>query len=142
LINKARDISLILQIEDNSADSFISLKAIKHNPNIESRYLLAQTLIEAAAMRSEEPDLILLDLYLPDSRGPETFVKVKELFPNSEIIVLSGVQNIDLESMITDHPDLKYIEKSSLTLNDLVPCIFDRLKINQSDELMSTRTRH
>lgn len=42
-------------------------------------------------------DAILLDLFLPDSKGPTTISKFQEVFPNVPIIVSSGMAFPDLE---------------------------------------------
>ena len=54
---------------------------------------------DAAALReslaSPEPDLILLDLKLPDGDGLELLPELKKQWPNTEVIVLTGHATID-----------------------------------------------
>ena len=44
--------------------------------------------------QKEAPDLICLDFNLPNSNGLELFKKIKEKFPNSEIIIISGQSDV------------------------------------------------
>jgi len=41
-------------------------------------------------LAKETPSLVLLDLNLPDSRGADTFRKVRDMAPNVPVVVLSG----------------------------------------------------
>jgi DNA-binding NtrC family response regulator len=43
------------------------------------------------ALKTSKPDLILLDLLLPDGDGMDLLVKLKERFPNLPVIVLTGI---------------------------------------------------
>lgn len=45
-------------------------------------------------VKQGKPDLLLLDLRLPDMGGLEVIKKVKEIRPNLPIIILSGVEEI------------------------------------------------
>ena len=84
-------INKILVIEDNPADLLLlkeTLGSISY-----SQLLTATRLSELESMSHLVPDLIFLDLNLPDGRGMETFVTVNRLFPASAIIVLSGLED-------------------------------------------------
>jgi DNA-binding NarL/FixJ family response regulator len=43
-----------------------------------------------------EPEIVLLDLGLPDSSGEDSFHKAQSLFPNAAIIILTGNENSEL----------------------------------------------
>jgi two-component system cell cycle response regulator len=57
----------------------------------------AGTLSDALERLGGEPfDAIVLDLCLPDSRGPDTFRKVEGKFPNIPVVVLTGAYDESL----------------------------------------------
>ncbi|MDB6150035.1 MAG: protein of unknown function, putative Histidine kinase [Chthoniobacter sp.] len=49
-----------------------------------------------ARLTGPPPDLILLDLTLPDSDGLETFIRIMEAAPEVALVVLSGTQDVAL----------------------------------------------
>lgn len=83
-----------LIVEDNPGD-FILIKELLLLCNIQFESIIpAETLSEAAKKLDEEHfDLILLDLFLPDSAGKTTFLTVNEFASNIPIIVLSGLSD-------------------------------------------------
>jgi len=80
----------ILLIEDNPGDvDLVRLRLIESQPDVHVDCVprLSDAL---ASLDRETPALVLLDLNLPDSRGAETFRKVREKAPNVPVVVLSG----------------------------------------------------
>jgi PleD family two-component response regulator len=43
-------------------------------------------------------DVVLLDLFLPDSQGLKTYARVRERAPGTPIVLLTGYDNVNLES--------------------------------------------
>jgi signal transduction histidine kinase len=80
----------ILLIEDNQGDAdLVRLRLTEGQPNL--RVECVPRLADALESLSREtPSLVLLDLNLPDSRGAETFRKIREIAPNVPVVVLSG----------------------------------------------------
>jgi two-component system sensor histidine kinase UhpB len=60
------------------------------------------------------PDVILLDLNLPDSSGMETYMKVKIKCPNAAVIILSGSDDEELSANIVQNGAQDYILKSDV----------------------------
>src|SRR3954465_15942838 len=62
-------------------------------------------LADAAALKerfgNSAPDVILLDLKLPDAEGLELLPQVKKAFPSAEVIILTGFATIDAAVMAT-----------------------------------------
>ncbi len=84
-------INKILLIEDNPADVQLlkeSLDTVSY-----SQLLIVSRISEFRDYRGNSPEMIFLDLNLPDSRGMETFMEVNRRFPDAAIIVLSGLQD-------------------------------------------------
>jgi two-component system sensor histidine kinase UhpB len=84
----------ILIVEDNPGDLLL-LKEHLHLTGIGIQKLLeAESLQKAKEILAEEkPDLVLLDLFLPDSNGLETFTQLNHLTPAIPIAVLSGLSD-------------------------------------------------
>jgi two-component system sensor histidine kinase UhpB len=60
------------------------------------------------------PDVILLDLNLPDSSGLDTYMKVKNKCPYSAVIILSGSDDEELSAKIVQNGAQDYILKSDV----------------------------
>lgn len=81
----------ILFVEDNRTDQFIWAKILARVTGPEAALVWARTLAEALAVLAvDSPDLVLLDLGLPDSFGLQTFLRVKHAAPTLPIIVLTA----------------------------------------------------
>lgn len=82
----------ILVLEDNPSDVMLLKLALKPHAN-EEFDLIDEPTLKGGLKRivDNEIDLILLDLFLPESSGLETLEKIKEVAPQIPIIILSGV---------------------------------------------------
>jgi len=88
----------ILLIEDNPGDALLLseiLSEIKNSP-FELIRVAEQLSAGLQSIDSEKPDLVLLDLSLPDSHGIKTFRQVRNHAPQLPIIVLSGLDDSEL----------------------------------------------
>ena len=69
------------------------------DPDAVARTVTLMEAEDAAALRgafsSPEPDVVLLDLKLPDGEGLELLPEVKKQWPNTEVIILTGHASID-----------------------------------------------
>jgi DNA-binding response OmpR family regulator len=80
----------VLLIEDNPGDAdLVRLRLVegKTPVNVSCFSRLSDGL---ASLAAQPPTVVLLDLNLPDSRGPETFRKVLEKAPDVPVVILSG----------------------------------------------------
>ena len=80
----------VLLIEDNPGDAdLVRLRLVEGRPHLQVECVgrLSEALDFLA---TETPSLVLLDLNLPDSRGADTFRKVREMAPDVPVVVLSG----------------------------------------------------
>jgi len=80
----------VLLIEDNPGDAdLVRLRLVEGRPHLQVECV--GRLSEALEfLATETPSLVLLDLNLPDSRGADTFRKVREMAPDVPVVVLSG----------------------------------------------------
>jgi len=69
--------------------------------------------IEAAVKQHGDPDLITLDLKLPDTTGASGVHELKKLFPETPLAVLSASPAADAEELCIEAGADIYIEKSS-----------------------------
>ena len=80
----------VLLVEDNPGDAdLVRMRLVdgKAPVRVDCVVRLSEAL---TALEQDSPSLVLLDLNLPDSRGAETFRKVREKAPDVPVIVLSG----------------------------------------------------
>jgi two-component system, NarL family, sensor histidine kinase UhpB len=82
----------ILVVEDNPSDYFLFEEYLRLSKLPTGEIAHALRLEEAIEMlHHSEPDLIFLDLSLPDSEGINSFIRINELAQHISIIVLSGL---------------------------------------------------
>ena len=125
----------ILVIEDNPSDYFLfteylrltklPVKSLLHADRLNDAILIAQQV---------NPDLIFLDLTLPDSEGIHTFTRLHEQVSHISIIVLSGLDDtqIALSTIVEGAQD--YLVKGEYDEKVLVKAIqysIERKKILQ-----------
>ncbi|MGM0479709.1 MAG: response regulator [Bacteroidota bacterium] len=84
----------ILLVDDNPADLFYIKEVIQDDTNIDAVFHEAKTLHEAREKIDQESvDVVLLDLFLPDADGIDTFHKIMKDDAHYGIIVLSGLND-------------------------------------------------
>jgi PAS domain S-box-containing protein/diguanylate cyclase (GGDEF)-like protein len=103
----------VLLIEDNPGDARLIREALAaaHVAGFELEWV--QRLGDGlAAIGARKPDVVLLDLSLPDSQGVETVVKIQQTSPAVPIVVLTGMddQAVALEAVHRGAQD--YLSKS------------------------------
>jgi DNA-binding NarL/FixJ family response regulator len=69
--------------------------------------------LDAAVQQHGAPDLITLDLKLPDTTGPSGVLELKKRFPDTPLAVLSASPAADAEESCIEAGADIYIEKSS-----------------------------
>jgi two-component system, NarL family, nitrate/nitrite response regulator NarL len=73
----------------------------------------ASSCAEAAAFRDQSVDLILLDLGLPDLSKSDALKAIRETFPTSVVVVLSGEDNPEIIRRMINEGASGYIPKDS-----------------------------
>jgi signal transduction histidine kinase len=84
----------VLVIEDNPGDARLVREWLAEVPDARCRLTwLNRCAAALACLEAEQPDVLLLDLFLPDSQGLDTFQRVQAAAPSVPIIVLTGLAN-------------------------------------------------
>lgn len=105
----------ILIIEDNLNDVQLFKKILYESVDIDYEITHTEKLEGALELlNKKEFDLILLDLFLPDSCGIETFKKVYESAPHIPIMILATVKDNDLITTILQKGNKNYLIKEQI----------------------------
>lgn len=93
---------------------------------------------KAALERIEEeiPDLVLLDIWMPELDGIETLVKIKETCPGLQVVMMSGHGTIETAVKATKLGAYDFIEKP-LSLEKVLLTIKNALEHNRLEEEIS-----
>jgi signal transduction histidine kinase len=82
----------VLLVEDNPADAMLLQESMAQNYPGQFKFTHVESLAGGLAeLRRGQFDVLLLDLSLPDSSGPDTFVRARGEAPHVPIVVLTGV---------------------------------------------------
>lgn len=92
----------------------------------------------AALQRIEEvlPDLVLLDIWMPEMDGIETLVKIKEIHPQLQVVMMSGHGTIETAVKATRLGAYDFIEKP-LSLEKVLLSINNALEYYRLEEEIS-----
>lgn len=92
-----QNVESILVIEDNEGDFFL-LKDVLEHGDLQIGKIINLSNLQLVHQQKESlhPSLIFLDLVLPDSYGLSSLAEINGLFPSSPIIVLSGMNDLQL----------------------------------------------
>jgi CheY-like chemotaxis protein len=107
----------ILLVEDNRTDAVL-IEEMIHDADVNSSHGVDYELIHKELLRDaliylaeHTVDIILLDLYLPDSKGLETLKKIGEKENNAPIIVLTGLDDEAVAIQALQHRVQDYLNK-------------------------------
>lgn len=121
----------ILLIEDQADDVWIVQRLLRRTrfaPEVIVVGALGEITKEAA--QQWDITLILLDLNLPDCTGAECVKRVRVLFPETALIVLTGVNNYEIALETIRAGAQNYIDKSYLNYSDLERSIMYAIERN------------
>ncbi|MBL9167803.1 MAG: PAS domain S-box protein [Verrucomicrobiales bacterium] len=105
----------LLLVEDNPGDASLVRAYLAENLHHHFTVTHVTSLATALArLKDHNPDLVLLDLSLPDSQGLATFRQVNQQAPEVPIIVMSGVEDEDLAALTVHEGAQDYLPKTGL----------------------------
>ncbi len=78
----------------------------------------------------EKPDLILLDIWMPGIDGMETLTRIRDIYPDQLVVMMSGHGTIETAVKATKLGAYDFIEKP-LSLEKVLLCIQNAVKVSQ-----------
>lgn len=132
----------ILLVEDNPADADLLAELLEVSVGVQWELVSVEFLREAIAQLAAQPfDVVLLDLSLPDSRGLETLTRLREVAPDTAMVVMTGWDDEDLalESVRLGAQD--YIVKGQITTQLLVRAIRYAIERSQTFQMLRESER-
>jgi PAS domain S-box-containing protein len=111
----------VLVVEDNLADVDLIREYLSVSEFVNFRIDSVARLSEALArLEGESYDLLLIDLGLPDSRGLETFLKLRKAAPETPMIILTGHDDAKTAITAVQNGAQDYLIKGELVGNLLI----------------------
>jgi diguanylate cyclase (GGDEF)-like protein len=135
----------ILLVEDDPVHAHLAQAALQPAPDgCDWRLTHVETLAAACAI-AEPPDLVLLDLTLPDARGMETLHRLRERFAFVPVVLLTAVEDPEIEASALRAGAQDFLGKDELTARTLRRVVryamerhrrqIDLLRLSTRDEL-------
>jgi len=109
----------ILLVEDDPDHIGLANSALQPAPAGWSWKLRHVETLEAACALTETPDLILLDLTLPDAQGLEALHRLRERFAFVPVVLLTEDEGADIEAAALQAGAQDFIGKDELTARTL-----------------------
>jgi DNA-binding NtrC family response regulator len=107
----------IFVIEDNEWYGELLVHRLSQNPNHSVfRFTTARACLEQLG---EQPDFITLDYSLPDAKGEEVLRQIRERVPGTEVIVISGQEDVRTAVNMLQQGAYDYLVKDENTLDRL-----------------------
>src|SRR5437588_1350169 len=101
--------SLLLLIDDEPAIQHAFRKAF-HKPDYET--ITARTAAEGLALvTSRKPDVVVLDINLPDSTGLQTFDRLKQINARTPVLLITGHGTTELAIQAMKRGAFDYLPK-------------------------------
>lgn len=138
----------ILIIED-SEEQVVFLQKLFASAPVDFSVQVSGTLADGLARLDEgEVDVVLLDLTLPDSDGLETFVRIVDVAPDLPVVVMSGIQDVNLALETVQLGAQDYLVKGQVDHHLLTRSIryaIERkrvqIQLRRANELLERRVR-
>ena len=125
----------VLLVEDNPGDARLIKEILSEARGILFDVECADRLSRARKHLADEgADLVLLDLTLPDSRGLDTFTKLRVYAPGIPIVVLSGLNDETIAVKAVQEGAQDYLVKGQVDSNVLIRSIRYAIERKKAEE--------
>ncbi|WP_250632278.1 response regulator [Rhodoflexus caldus] len=104
-------------IEDNRTESMLLQLALSEIKNLTIKTFPTAT--QMLEHLPEQPDIVLVDLILPDMSGIELIKKIQAYNPHIRIVVVSAQRDIDVLAEVQSLGVFNYLVKSEMCLTYL-----------------------
>lgn len=141
----------ILLVEDDPVHAHLALAALQPPPDGCDWRLTHVSTLAAACSFADSPDLVLLDLTLPDGRGLDTLRRFRERFAFVPVVLLTGVDDPEIEAGALSAGAQDFLGKDELTARTLRRVVRyamerhrarnDLLRLSTRDELTGLQNR-
>ena len=132
--NGARTMHVLL-IEDDAEDrKLVSDYLVEAGPGIFSLEFADRLSVGLQTLSEKVVDAVLLDLFLPDSEGLETFTQVHSRFPRVPIVILTGLDDEELAMRAVRRGAQDYLRKEQLTSELLIRALRYAAERKQAEE--------
>ncbi|MBD2767496.1 sigma-54-dependent Fis family transcriptional regulator [Hymenobacter sp. BT664] len=107
----------IFVVEDNEWYGQLLVHHLSRNPSHRvQRFTTARSCLDQLG---EQPDFITLDYSLPDAKGEQVLRQIRERLPSTEVIVISGQEDIGTAVSLLQQGAYDYLVKDENTLDRL-----------------------
>ena len=141
----------ILLVEDDPVHAHLVQAALQPSPDGSDWRLAHVGTLAAACALPEPPDLVLLDLTLPDARGLDTLRQLRERFAFVPVVLLTAVEDPEIEASALSVGAQDFLGKDELTARTLRRVVryamerhraqTDLVKLSTRDELTGLLNR-
>ena len=115
-----KKLNSVFIVEDNAVQRSMLSDHLSKYPNLKIREFSSgdACLKELISGTVEEPDLVLMDYFLDGSFGAskdglETLTKLKEIYPETDVIMLTSVENTKIMDLARKKGAMDYVVKSA-----------------------------
>lgn len=142
-MNPEHSFESVLLIEDNPGDARLIEEMLREQREGSSIELVHESTLESGIDRLSitEPDVLLLDLRLPDSTGLETLERVLDETDEVPVIVLTGMPEAKLGMEAVSHGAQDYLVKDDVTPDVLSRAIRYSMERKKTERELRVRTR-
>jgi len=105
----------VLLIEDNPGDARLFEEYLRESQQVVQLVWEDRLQVGMERLAAEPPDVVVVDLHLPDSEGTETIAKCTEAAPSVPVVVLTGVQEMEPALSAMEAGAVEYLQKDELT---------------------------
>ena len=132
----------ILLIEDNPGDIRLMKEMLNDIVSFDYHLITAETLKDGCELiKKHNVILILLDLNLPDSTGKETFDTVIQFADQTPVVLVSGMQNVELSLSLIKEGAQDFIVKNDFNSTMLTRTIEFAIERKKLVSQLRTKTR-
>lgn len=111
----------VLLVEDSRTDAALVESLLEHSPAARFEVTVVGTLADGLAwLARRTPDVILLDLTLPDSERLQTFRAIRNRSPDVPVVVMTGLQEDGLGQAAVQQGAQDFLAKGSVSGERLV----------------------
>jgi signal transduction histidine kinase len=136
----------VLVVEDNAGDAQLIAAALTESvhPKFHASFSGSLTSAQERLKSADTPDVILLDLSLPDANGEQTLINVREVAPRIPIVIMTGFDDASFAEHMVALGAQDYLIKGDFTgpmlWKAIVYAITRMHSIIERDEMLSQLT--